>query len=510
MLRFAPIFADHMVLQRDVTVPVWGEGAENERVIVEIDGTFAEAVVKDGKWCAWLPPLHAATGLVLKASCRFHQCIVHDVAVGEVWITGGQSNMEFPLQFDAEGKTTIEEANDPDLRFFDVPKICYPDQSKNEGVEYDVCWRPFSPEHAGRFTAAGAYFALQLRKSLRVPVGIVGCNWGGTSASAWMSESYLTERPELAPYLENYEQHVKMLDMEDYRRKFTRKRMLERTPEALRIHEALLAGLGAPGLPTEFVSKISDEQLELLSLPVGPWDPRRPCGLYETMLKTIVPFAVQGVIWYQGESDEVLPKQYAVLFTQLIRCWRDAWNKELPFLFVQLAPFRRWLSNTGDQFPELRRQQELVSKSVPCVWMASIMDAGDEFDIHPKRKRPVGERLALLARGKVYGEDLLCEPPEPLEAKWDADRLIIRFAHAGDGLRCNGSKPEGLQLILDGERYDFEAELHGDTLILRAPAIGHSKTAKLAYAWVDYVQADLYNSADLCAKPFRMELRKSR
>lgn len=321
-----------------------------------------------------------------------------------------------------------------------------------------------------------------------------------------MSELYLNEYRELAPYSDDYNKTLGTLDLEDYRTCFLQSLAFARSPKMIKAGDDLTAGGAAGKRVQAAIARLASEQVTHLSLPVGPMDPKRPGGLYPTMLQTIVPYAARGVIWYQGESDEVLPGQYALLFTQMVRCWRDTWGTELPFLTVQLAPFRQWLSSTGEHYPELRRQQEIASKTIPRLWMASIMDAGEEDDIHPKRKLPVGERLALLARGKVYDEyTLLCEPPEAAEAEWAADRVRVLFSHTGDGLRCAGSVPAGLRLVLDGEETDYRAEIKGDSLILYSDKIGPAQRAQILYAWRDYVQADLYNSAGLCAKPFCFE-----
>ena len=142
----------------------------------------------------------------------------------------------------------------------------------------------------------------------------------------------------------------------------------------------------------------------------------RPGGLYETMLKKVAPYTARGVIWYQGESDEFHPAEYGFVFGNMIKGWRALWNEELPFLFSQLAPFEAWLSGTGVAYPELRYQQDQVTKNVPQTYMASIGDAGMQYDIHPKHKRPVGERMAELALGHVYKQPELCKVPGLFDA----------------------------------------------------------------------------------------------
>lgn len=177
-LRLASLFMDGVVLQRDLPVPVWGEGPEGARVVLEIAGQTADTVVENGQWRANLEPLQAGAGLELTVASNSEKKVIRNVAVGEVWIAGGQSNMEFALKFDAEGPEMIAGADDPEIRFFDVPKISYEGQEKDEDFSTAGFWRTFDPLSAPYFTAVGTYFAIRLRKTLGVPIGIIGCNWG--------------------------------------------------------------------------------------------------------------------------------------------------------------------------------------------------------------------------------------------------------------------------------------------------------------------------------------------
>lgn len=187
--QLATVFSDGMVLQRRQPVNVFGTGEDGTHVTVTIGSVSAACVVKDGRWNAVLPPMEAADGLSLRAECSGTVLFVNDVAIGEVWIAGGQSNMEFWLRNEAERETVIPRANDPLLRFFDMPRISYDRQEKDLSFAEYGRWRPFLPEHAGWFSAVGAYFGARLRQALGVPVAVIGCNCGSTSASCWMSEA---------------------------------------------------------------------------------------------------------------------------------------------------------------------------------------------------------------------------------------------------------------------------------------------------------------------------------
>lgn len=191
------------------------------------------------------------------------------------------------------------------------------------------------------------------------------------------------------------------------------------------------------------------------------------------------------------------------MFSQMIRCWRDLWGEELPFLFVQLAPFEKWLIASGKTYPLLRRQQEQVSKTVPNTWMATSGDAGMQWDIHPKCKKPIGQRLALLALGHVYGKDLLCDAPELLRAEKRNGDILLRFAHA-EGLYLNGELFETLELLgADGKRVAASgAVLDGDSLILR----GCGSAVAIRYAQTPFFRAKLFNAAGIPAKPFETNI----
>jgi len=508
----APIFSDGAVLQRGEPVKIFGAGAENAAVEVSLSSMDRPvcARVRDGRWCACLPPLPAAEGLTLTASSRGQTLTVQDVAVGEVWIAGGQSNMEFWLRNEAERDTVIPAANDPLLRFFDMPRISYEGQQKELSFADYGLWRPFTPEHAGWFSAVGAYFGMQLRQALKVPVAIVGCNCGATSASCWLREEYLRAVPALRVYEKTYAQTLETLDLGQYTLDFKERQAWGQTPQMAEFDCRMARGEVSPEELKKRLEGLTPRQRQLLMLPCGPLAPTRPFALYHNMVEKLAPYTAKGVIWYQGEADTIWADHYAELFGQVVRCWRAAWGKELAFLTVQLAPFRQWLSDSGERFPEVRAQQELACRQLPGVWMASIMDAGMETDIHPKNKRIPGERLALLARGKVYGEDdLLCEPPAVKRVNWEGGEISILFERAGAGLQAKEGFPQELKVTSGAETVPFQASIKGDCVTLRLPEDAFP-SLDLQYAWQSYVRASLYNSGGLCAKPFMIHLETDR
>ena len=256
----------------------------------------------------------------------------------------------------------------------------------------------------------------------------------------------------------------------------------------------------------EFAAMIQSfftEGMEVKPPVIGPRSEKRPGGLYETMLKKIAPYTARGVLWYQGENDEAHADIYDVVLERLIACWRELWGEKLPFLIVQLAPFEYWTEEGRMIFPMIREKQEQVSRHVPDVWMASIMDAGMKKDIHPKQKRPVGERLALLAEGHVYGEDILCDAPECIGMTAEDGKAVLTFAYAGDGLRVTGNVLQAMELFADGKPIaQFSFTARKDRLEVGAEEIRKDGEIEIRFARQDYCEVNLFNSIGLPAKPF--------
>lgn len=500
MLKTAMIFTDKMVLQREKEIPVWGQADPGEEVTITFDGQKVTGTADaNGDWKLSLAPHAAGTGYEMRVETRQESLSYRDVCVGEVWLAGGQSNMEYPLGFDTHADEMLEEAHSPFIRFFDYPEVSY--EGQLEDFEYkDVgFWRGSTKEDLPYYSAVGYYFAKDLQHSLDIPVGIVGCNWGGTPACAWMDPERL-RGTESEFWLTNYLDGIKNVDAESYKAAYKANPLNDRTKNAM--EDSLMIKIMKVGLSQEeqasMVQFINEDHL--VSQIVGSCHEQRPGGLYETMLKKVVPFAVRGVIWYQGETDsEQRPEVYETTFGKMIENWRDLWGEELPFLFVQLAPYGKWLDGSGKVYPIVRACQERISKRVPNTWMASIGDAGMEHDIHPKDKKPVGERLALLARGHIYGEELVCDAPEIRKAERKGEDVAVSFENA-EGLHLKGDKLQAMSVVMkDGTvRKITEAEVQEGKLILH----GCRDAAQLRFAMTDYYEVNLYNVSDIPVKPF--------
>jgi sialate O-acetylesterase len=442
-------------------------------------------------------------------------CSFEGVAVGEVWIAGGQSNMEFTLKYDRGRRKVFARPPDPLLRFFEVPKLAW--EGQREAAPFVMGdfaaqgrWLGFSRETAPLFSAAAWYFAARLRESLGadVPVGIVGCTWSGSPAFAWIAEESLRADGELARFLTEYDGRVKTLESGAYEAAHARAQAEGRSPVMRAAFDLYMRGR-IPILLGDLVRKINPGFFELQL--AGPRDPWRPCGLYATMLRTVAGYTCRGVIWYQGEGDDVRAESYTRLFTLLVRCWRQDWGDELPFIFVQLAAFERDHFQSGDSFPELRSRQEEAARTVSHAWMVCAMDLGERFNIHPGRKGPVGERLAAAAAARVYGldapwrsplaEGLSCEEREGVHS------LTVRFSGCDGGLVVRGRRLRGLRIFAGGtELRKFSARPEADSLVITPDQRGGAAADEVRYAWEPYTRVNLFNGAGFPALPFRLSL----
>lgn len=302
-------------------------------------------------------------------------------------------------------------------------------------------WEPCTKETVPEFSAVAYAFGRELRKALGVPVGLINTSYGGTPAEAWTSR----------PVLESNEAFKSILDN--------------------------------PGK-----------------------GPHAPAGLYNAMIAPLVPYAIQGAIWYQGESNASRAAQYRTLFPAMIKTWRDAWGQgEFPFLFVQLAPFMAIKSEPSEShWAELREAQLMTLSASPRTGMAVITDLGDEKDIHPKQKQPVGARLALAARALAHKEDIVYSGPIFKEMKVEDGKAALTFSHLGGGLMAKVGDLKGFTVAgPDGKFVNAKAEIQGDKVIVSAEGISEPKAVR--FGWADYPVVNLYNEEGLPASPFRTD-----
>jgi sialate O-acetylesterase len=483
-----------MVLQRRRPVCIWGWAAEGSRIALQLAGESASAVTKNGEWKAFLPPMEAGTGYILRISSDDDEIAVADVAIGEVWIASGQSNMEFLLRDDAEAASAMMTVH-ADVRCFEVPKISYPGQENDRHYTSVGLWRKACGKEALYFTAVGFYFAEKLNQALNVPVGIINCTWGGTSASVFMAEETLTGR--LKFFLDRAAEARSKIDPATELERF---KALQKKMDALPIDNRV-ANL-APIQPDQ---AMMDAFMEINALHLSIYSPFRPSGLYETMLKTIVPYTVSGVIWYQGESDEPFADLYQELLQAMIVNWRDLWHEELPFILVQLASFECMVEPLN--FVPIRAIQVKLTKTMGQVWLVCAMDVGMRYDVHPKHKRPVGERLALQALSKVYGRPILADSPSVEGWNREGSQICIRFANCGDGLECRSDQPQTVDVkVNDVVVNEPKVSVQDNVMLISAAEFETGGTVSVEFCQRPFCEDTVYNSAGLPMLPFAVRI----
>jgi sialate O-acetylesterase len=476
-VRLPGLFSDHMVLQQKIALPVWGWADEGEAVQVTLKGRSVKTVARGGKWSVKLPRQEAGGPFTLVVQGR-NRIELKNVLIGEVWVCSGQSNMEWPLSRSFEPQAAIEGSANPNLRLFTVPKL------KADAPVDDVkaAWQECRPETAQGFSAVAYFFGRDLQQARGVPVGLIHTSWGGSPAEAWVRQGVLAANPE-------------------YRRD-----ILEAYPAQERAYRETLAKW------EQETAALKQQGKEPKS--GRPWPAWKPAELYNGMIAPLIPYAIQGAIWYQGESNASRARQYRTLFPNMIQNWRDDWRQgNFTFLCVQLAPWDKGRNRSPEEitrkpedsdWPELREAQLLTTRTLPNVGMAVITDLGEKDDIHPPKKEPVGARLALLARTIAHREKITGYGPLYRSMKIKKDRIILSFEHVGGGLESRGGHLRGFAIA--GEDHQFVwaiAEIDGDKVVVSSPRV--PKPVAVRYGWADYPVVNLFNREGLPASPFRTD-----
>ncbi len=505
-----PLFSDHMVLQRQKPIHIWGtcEGtASDMQIEVELNGNRVSAKTNGGAWTAILPSMEAETGLTLIVRTDEEEIAVSDVSIGEVWIGGGQSNMEFYMKYEADFENEAGVCTNPNIHFFDVPELCYPGQEKDFDFSRMGYWRSCDPENLEYYSAVGYYFAKKLQEELQVPVGIVGCNRGESPVVSWLPEKYATA--DGLVWQQDFEKGLCGQSLEDALEEYRHSSEPDRgNPFGDELGNRLLYGIS-----NEEQKKFLEEAAAAPEQKTVASFHTKPGSLYENMLLTIVPYTVRGVIWYHGETDSQHPECYKKLWSEMIDCWRELWKEELPFICVQLAPFEQWLWCVGDQFPAIRKIQQEVSEEKKEVYLVSASDAGMRYDIHPKNKRTIGTRLALCAEKNIYGKQVSAQAPMAVEGYRDGEDVCIRFACDTESLKLNGDGIFALAVryrqgeeLQDIDLQDIICLTEGLVLRLKGLAGKAQEKIEVRFAMTGYYEVNLYSSEEIPAIPFVCEV----
>jgi len=455
------IFGDGLVLQRGGAVPVWGWAAEGEKVTVEFAGQRKTAIAVAGSWEVRLRSMPASSlprELVITGANRI---VFTNVLVGEVWLCAGQSNMEKPVGSQPGQKPTVDfekelAAGDafPQIRLFKVERALAATPERDvKAAGWMVC--SSNALETAKFSAVGYFFGRQLQHELKVPIGLIESSWGGTRIEPWTPPEGFRSVPKLAD----------------------------------------LAKPIAPG-----TNKLAST---------------RAMAIFNAMIAPLAGFALRGALWYQGESncmdahDGLL---YADKMEALIRGWRRLWRQgDFPFYFVQLAPFNYFTGQAKPRVPNAEALPEIweaqtLSLRLPHTGMAVITDLVDNLkDIHPTRKREVGERLARIALARDYGQNLVCSGPTFRNLKIRDGRAVLRFDHADGGLVSRNGQPLNWFTLAgaDGNFVAADAVISGDTVSVSSPAV--PQPVAVRFAWNELAQPNLFNGAGLPAGPFRTD-----
>ena len=455
-VRLADIFGDHMVLQMGHKVPVWGWAAPGESVTVAFADLQAETTAgSDGRWMVELGPFGVG-GPYEMVVVGSNAIRLTDVLVGEVWLCSGQSNMGMQVQRCFNAEDDIAASSNPKIRHFRVAshKTAEPQDTLRPPCKWEVA----TPETVGHWTAAGYYFARDLNAKLDIPIGIINSSWGGTTIEAWISKEGLEGDSKTAEVLDEWPSYSE---------------------------------------PGTWLGEMYEKHLQEVKEAKEAGKPEpvyfcQPTVLFNAMISPIIPYAIRGATWYQGESNASRAYQYRALLPALIRDWRSRFGVgDFPFLIVQLAGF----GEDGGTWPYLREAQAMALE-LPKTGLAAATDIGEADDIHPRNKQDVGLRLALAALGVAYLDDIEYSGPVYESMNAEGNRITINFTHTGSGLVAGGDQELG-GFIIAGEDQNFvpaTARIEGDKVVVWSDQV--SAPVAVRYAWNNFPgDANLYNIA---------------
>lgn len=481
-VKLPNIFSDHMVLQRDQAVPIWGWAEPGEQVMVSIAGqslmTQADA---DGKWRVDLAPLSVGDPLTLVVDGK-NRLERKDILVGEVWICSGQSNMGWTVGASFDADLHLLTAKNPQLRLLTV---------SNRGTqtpldEVDGTWQLSTPEEVEQFSAVGYFFGLQLQKTLGVPIGLIDNAWGGSRCEAWIRRDLLDANPSYGPLMERW--------------------------------KAIEANFESGQLKANFgktLAKWEQDKKDGKKPRRKPRSPEmlmegqhRPANLFNARVLPIVPYAIRGAVWYQGESNASRAFQYREMFPLMIQNWRDTWGQgDFPFYWVQLADFHAEEPLPGDSdWAELREAQTMTLDRLPNTGEAVIIDLGEGNDIHPRKKFDVGLRLARWALARDYQIDVPCQSPRFESLTKSDGKLLVSFKDCGKGLHKHDySVIKGFAIAGEDKKWVWaDAKLVSKNQVEVSSEAVPSPVA-VRYAWANNPVCNLFSKDGLPVTPFRSD-----
>ncbi len=471
------IFGDHMVLQRGRSVPVWGLAKAGESVTVEFAGSAkTTTAAKDGRWSVSLDAL-AAGGpekLVVRGS---NTLTFEDVLVGEVWLGSGQSNMHMSVDACNDFAAEAARAKDSKLRMFREDSMPSPSAQWKGIGEWVVC----TPETVGKFSGTLYFFGRELRARLGVPIGLIDSSLGGTPIESWISPEAQFASPDVAELASKQEAEYWKFDVDKYLDEYWK----------------------TYNLWLEDVERAKAKHAEIPDRPRNAGEYHLRVGsighLFNAKIAPLIPFAIRGVVWYQGEENTVHASRYRHQLPLLVDDWRKRWGEgDFPFVWVQLPNFLE--GRPGYDWPTMRE----VMRRALCIensGMAITIDIGDPHDIHPADKQDVGKRVAAWALGTVYGFAVPTSGPLFEMLVQNEREMIAIFSHVDGGLVAKGGELTGFEVLGgDGEWHAASARIDRNRVIVDLAKI--AKPSALRYAWANDPKCNLFNGAGFPASPF--------
>ncbi len=496
-IKLPAVFSDNMVFQREVKAPVWGWADAGEKVKITASWGEDEEVTAgtDGKWSTKIKTPKAGGPFTVKFEGK-NSFELKNVMSGDVWVGSGQSNMQWNVNNSVNGKEEVAAANYPNIRLFSVRLV--PSKTPLEdtaGSKWVVC----EPSSVGNFSAAAYFFGRKLYKELNIPIGLINTSWGGTSVEAWTPASAQADDAVAKSQIDGYEKRALTYTEEEAKKKLAEEKA-KYDADKKKYDEAVAAlkpGEKKPNAP------------RAPRLEVHPHKNQNyPSNLYNGMICPILPFAIKGAIWYQGEHNSGQPNLYKDKLVKMVKSWRAAWGQgDFPFYAVQLPNFMTAWTSPAEPTANWALMREAFAQAAAELKNSGIavtIEIGEADDIHPKNKQDVGDRLGRLALKETYDMDKVVTSPLFKSCKFKDGKAIVRFDNGGAPLAIKGDKLEGFALV-DENMKTVKAEAvitDEDTVTVFSKEI--SKPVMVYYAWANNpVGVNLINKEGLPAGPFR-------
>lgn len=483
-VRLPEVLGDAMVLQQKRIVPIWGWANAGESVTVRF-GKQTKNVVADanGKWRVDLKNLEASFTPQTLTVEGTNKIELKNILVGEVWLVSGQSNMQWTLLQSNDGERAIAAADHPHIRLFNVSREVAFKKKTGKLGEWKIC----TPESVRDFSGAGYYFAVELQKNLKVPVGIINSSYGGSQAEAWTPVEYLNANPDL---------------------KITVERTKIWAEERPRVRTEYDAAIAKWREESEKQKAAGARPSPSPGVPDALRDYRVASSIYDGMIEPLMPFAIKGAVWYQGESNEARAEQYNVLLPTMIRAWRERWGAEnFSFGIVQLPNYRQIKPEPADEaWSFLREAQRRTVLKTPNAGLIVTIDIGEANDIHPKNKLDVGKRMSVWALKNIYGKKL-SDSPMFQKAEIKNSKIVLTFDAVGAGLRIkDGGKLDEFAIAGADKKFVWaDARIVGKNKIeVSSASVSQPLAARYAFN-NNPKNPNLTNDSGLPAAPFRTD-----